>query len=58
MRGVQPICGELLVQETRTMTAMCAATEDVGTSDEAIALTGILDALRWRYVLESFTRES
>jgi hypothetical protein len=57
MRGAQPICGQLWVQEERIMTETCTPPPEYGQSKEVIALAGVLDALQWRHVLETNTSE-
>jgi hypothetical protein len=52
MRVMRPFCGELWIQENCTITATCVGTEEVGASNEAIWLIGVLDAVRWWHVLE------
>jgi hypothetical protein len=34
------------------MTASVGSPDETGVSDEAIALAGVLDGLKWRHVLE------
>jgi hypothetical protein len=52
MCGTQPICGQLLVQEDRQMTATSTSLAGLGTSREEVALSGIADVLAWQHTLE------
>jgi hypothetical protein len=52
MRGTQPICGQLWIQEDRQMTAMGKCLPDIGTTLEEVVISGIADALACRYTLE------
>jgi hypothetical protein len=51
-RGAQPIYGQLWEQDGRRMTATSSPPRECGTTKEAITLSGVEDALRWRHVLE------
>jgi hypothetical protein len=53
MRGTQPVCGVLLVQEDRRMTQSCSAMDGLGNSREEVALSGIIGVLKWRHALET-----
>jgi hypothetical protein len=52
MRGTQPICGRLWTQEDRQMTATNPPMEKLDKYRESVTLSGIVDALTWRHVIE------
>jgi hypothetical protein len=53
MRGMQPICGQLWIQEGRSMTATNTVIPERGNSMEAVAFAGIVEASAWRHVFDS-----
>jgi hypothetical protein len=52
MRGTRPICGQLLAQEDRQMTATPTSLAGLGTPREEVALSYIGDALLWWHTRE------
>jgi hypothetical protein len=48
MRGSQPICGQLWIEEDRQTSATNGCLSGMGTIREAVPLSGIADVLSWR----------
>jgi hypothetical protein len=53
MRGTQPVCGQLWIQDDRRMTPAGTSLPGMGGSREEVSLSGISDALAWRHGLET-----
>jgi hypothetical protein len=53
MRGTQPVCGQLWTQEDGQLSATCPPIDGLGKSREEVALSGIVDVLKWRHALET-----
>jgi hypothetical protein len=52
MIDTPPICGQLRIQENRSMTVTNRALPETGTLKDAVALAERQEALQWKHVLE------